>query len=46
MEVDFVNVDEDYSLDLDDLKNKLDSSVKVASLTYVSNVTGVIFDLK
>ena len=46
IEVDFVNVDKDYNLDLDDLKNKLDSSVKVVSLTYVSNVTGVIFDLE
>ena len=46
IEVDFVDVDADYNLDLNDLKNKLNETVKVVSLTYVSNVTGVVFDLE
>lgn len=46
IEVDFIWVDADYNLDLEDLENKLDDKVKVVSLTYVSNVTGVIFDLE
>ncbi|MDD2487325.1 MAG: cysteine desulfurase [Candidatus Gracilibacteria bacterium] len=46
IEIDYVKVDESFGLDLSDLKNKLTSDVKVVSLTYVSNVTGQIFDLK
>lgn len=38
----FVTLDENYCLDLDDLKNKLDDSVKVVSFQYASNVTGAI----
>jgi selenocysteine lyase/cysteine desulfurase len=33
-------------LDLEDLKSKLDSNVKVVSITQVSNVTGQIFNLE
>ncbi|MCH2188933.1 aminotransferase class V-fold PLP-dependent enzyme [Candidatus Gracilibacteria bacterium] len=44
--VEFVGVCDDYSLDFEDFKNKLDETVKVVSLTHVSNVTGQIFDLK
>lgn len=46
IEIDYVWVKDDYSLDLDDLKKKLDWNVKVVSLTYASNVTGQVFDLE
>ncbi|MFA5917402.1 MAG: cysteine desulfurase [Candidatus Gracilibacteria bacterium] len=46
IELEYINVDKDYNLDLEDLKSKLDSSVKVVSITQVSNVTGQIFDLE
>ena len=42
----FVHLDQHYRLDLDDLRNKLDSSVKVISLQYGNNVTGAIHPLK
>jgi cysteine desulfurase / selenocysteine lyase len=41
--VKFVELDNNYCLDLDDLKNKLDDSVKVVSVQYASNVTGAIY---
>jgi cysteine desulfurase/selenocysteine lyase len=46
IEVDFINVDENYDLDLNDFDKKYDSRVKVISMTHVSNVTGQIFGLK
>lgn len=46
IEVDFVNVTENFDLDLEDFKKKYDSSVKVISMTQVSNVTWQIFDLE
>lgn len=46
IEIDYVSVNENYDLDLVDLKNKLDSTVKIVSLTHVSNVTWQIFDLQ
>ena len=46
IELDFINVDENYNIDLEDFKNKYDEKVKVISLTHVSNVTGQIFDLE
>lgn len=45
VQVEFIEIDDDYSLDLDDLESKLDDSVKIVSLTHVSNVTGQIFEL-
>lgn len=42
----FVALDNDYCLDLDDLKNKLDDSVKIVSFQYASNVTGAIHPLE
>lgn len=45
-QVQFVSLDSDYRLDLDDLKNKLNSSVKVVSFQYGSNVTGAIHPLE
>lgn len=46
IEIDYVWVDEDYNLDINDFEKKYDSSVKLISLTHVSNVTWQIFDLK
>ena len=46
IELDFINIDKDYNLDLKDFKKKYDEKVKVISLTHVSNVTGQIFDLE
>jgi len=45
IQVEFIWINDDYSLDLDDLESKLDDSVKIVSLTHVSNVTGQIFKL-
>lgn len=45
IEIEYIGVDSDYNLDLEDLKSKLDDKVKVVSLTQVSNVTGQVFDL-
>ena len=46
IEVEYVNVKDDYSLDYEDFRSKLDDNVKIVSLTHVSNVTGQIFDLE
>lgn len=46
IEVEYIKVDINYNLDLEDLKSKLDDKVKVVSITQVSNVTGQIFDLE
>lgn len=46
IELEFVNTKDDFSLDIEDFKNKLDKKVKVVSLTQVSNVTGEIYDLE
>lgn len=40
--VQFVSLDHEYCLDLANLKNKLDDSVKVVSVQYASNVTGAV----
>lgn len=46
IEIEYVKLKEDFSLDFEDLENKLDSNVKVVSITHVSNVTWEIFDLE
>lgn len=46
IEIEFVNVTEDYQIDMDDFRKKYDEKVKVVSLTRVSNVSGGVFDLK
>ncbi len=46
IDIEYINVDKDFNLDLEDLKSKLDDKVKVVSITQVSNVTGQIFDLE
>ena len=38
----YVNLDEDQQLDIDDFKAKLNSRVKVVALTHVSNVLGCL----
>ncbi len=44
--VQFVGLDDEYRLDLDGLKNKLDDSVKVVSFQYASNVTGAVHPIE
>ncbi|MDD2870514.1 MAG: aminotransferase class V-fold PLP-dependent enzyme [Candidatus Gracilibacteria bacterium] len=46
IEIEYINVDENYDLDFDDFTKKYDEKVKVISLTHVSNVTGQVFDLE
>lgn len=46
IEIDYIQIDEDYNLNLNDFEKKYDESVKVISITHVSNVTGQIFDLE
>ncbi len=42
----FVGLDKNFCIDLHDLEEKLDDSVKVVSLQYASNVTGAIHSLE
>jgi len=44
--VEFVSVDENFDIDYNDLKSKLDENVKIVSLAHVSNTTGQIFDIQ
>jgi len=46
IEIEYIEIDENYNLDFDDFEKKYDESVKVISMTHVSNVTGQIFDLE
>ncbi len=47
IEIHYIRVKDDFSLDFDDLEEKLkDPKVKVVSITHVSNVTWEIFDLE
>lgn len=46
IEVEFVGLKEDFSLDMDDFLSKYDEKVKVISMTQVSNVTWEIYDLE
>lgn len=46
IEIEYIWIKDDFSLDFDDLENKLDDKVKVVSLTHVSNVTWEVFDLE
>ncbi len=47
IELDYIKVNKDYSLDFDDLEKKLeDPKVKIVSITHVSNVTWEVFDLE
>lgn len=44
--IQFVRIDSEYRLDLEDLKNKINPSVKIVSLQYASNVTGAVHPLE
>ncbi len=46
IEIEYIKIKDDFSLDLNDLKSKLTHKVKAISITHVSNVTWEIFDLK
>lgn len=46
IELEFVNVNENFDLDFDDFEKKYDESVKIISFTHVSNTTGQVFDLE
>ena len=46
IEIEYINLDENYNLDFEDFEKKYDEKVKVISMTHVSNVTGQIFDLE
>ncbi|MBT3853035.1 aminotransferase class V-fold PLP-dependent enzyme [bacterium] len=46
IDIDYVDVDENFNLDLEDFNKKYDESVKVISFTHVSNITGQVFDLE
>lgn len=46
IEIDYIKIKDDYSLDLEDLRLKLNGKVKIISLSYASNVTWEIFELE
>lgn len=46
IEVDFVNLDDNWDIDFNDFHSKYTENVKLVSFTYVSNVTWTIFDIK
>jgi cysteine desulfurase / selenocysteine lyase len=46
IEIDYVNIDEDFWIDFDDFEKKFTADVKLVSFTAVSNVTGEIFDVE
>lgn len=46
IDIEYVWVDENYNIDIDDFKLKYDDKVKIISFTHVSNVTWQIFDLE
>ncbi|MCP4523207.1 MAG: aminotransferase class V-fold PLP-dependent enzyme [Candidatus Gracilibacteria bacterium] len=45
IKVEYVGVDENFNLDMQDFSEKYNETVKVISFTHVSNVTGQVFDL-
>lgn len=46
IEIEWINLDENYDLDLEDFKKKYTDNVKVVSLSAASNVTGKIYNLR
>jgi len=44
--INYANVNADGTLDYDDFENKFSSKTKIACLSHVSNVTGIINDVK
>lgn len=45
IEIEWINIDENYDIDMNDFKKKYTDNVKVVSLSAASNVTGKIYDL-
>ncbi len=46
IEIDYVNIDENFWIDFEDFEKKFTADVKLVSFTAVSNVTGEIFDVE
>ncbi|MGE4444226.1 MAG: aminotransferase class V-fold PLP-dependent enzyme [Candidatus Altimarinota bacterium] len=46
IELEYVNINENFEIDFIDFEKKYDEKVKVIAFTHVSNVTGQIFDLE
>lgn len=46
IEIEYLNFDENYDLDLDDFEKKYSQDVKIISMTQVSNVLGKVFNLE
>lgn len=46
IEIDYINILNDFSLDIKDFEKKYDDKVKVISITHVSNITWEIFDIE
>lgn len=46
IEIDYVNIDENFWIDFEDFEKKFTADVKLVSFTAVSNVTGEIFDIE
>lgn len=46
IEVEYIGITQEYWLDYDDFRSKLDDTVKIVSLAHVSNTTGQVFDLE
>lgn len=46
IQIEYVNLDKNFDIDLEDFKQKYDEKVKLISFSFASNVTGTIADLK
>ena len=46
LNINYVKVNDDFSLDLDDLSSKLSSKTKVVSIVGESNLSGMLPDIK
>ncbi len=46
IELEYIAVNDNFELDYEDFRSKLDDTVKIVSLAHVSNTTGQIFDLE
>lgn len=46
IQIEYVNLDKNFDIDLEDFEKKYDDKVKLVSFSFVSNVTGTIANLK
>jgi len=46
IQIEYVNLDDNFDIDLEDFKQKYDEKVKLVSFSFASNVTGTISDLQ